>query len=80
MHDLCCALCARVVIADFWTMVQGETVPMFSAIRLTCSCGARIKVDLRRPQGRDADDPGAHLPAVLRPALRVSGVSSISAA
>ena len=79
MHDLCCARCARVVIADFWTMVQGETVPMFSAIRLTCSCGARIKVELLRRES-DSDDIGPHLPAAARPALRASGLSSISAA
>lgn len=46
MRDLCCARCARVVIADFWTMVRAETVPTFRQIRLTCSCGNRIKVDL----------------------------------
>jgi hypothetical protein len=46
MRDLCCARCARVVIADFWTMVRDETVPTFTHIRLTCSCGNRIKVDL----------------------------------
>ena len=46
MRDLCCARCARVIIADFWTMVRAETVPTFTHIRLTCSCGNRIKVDL----------------------------------
>ena len=49
MRDLCCARCARVIIADFWTMVRDETVPTFTHIRLTCSCGNRIKVDLAEP-------------------------------
>jgi len=49
MRDLCCARCARVIIADFWPMVRAETVPTFTHIRLTCSCGNRIKVDLAQP-------------------------------
>ena len=46
MRHLCCARCARIVIADFWTMLDDETEPTFSRIRLTCSCGHRIKIDL----------------------------------
>ena len=58
MRDLCCARCARVIIADFWAMVRDETVPTFTNIRLTCSCGNRIRVDLeQRPQHRTV-----HLP------------------
>jgi len=78
MHDLCCARCARIVIADFWTMVEDETVPTFSTIRLTCSCGARIRVDLRGRHRRAAAAPPSL--AVVRPTLHVTGLSSISAA
>ena len=46
MRHLYCARCARIVIADFWTMLEAETVPTFSRLRLTCSCGYRIKLDL----------------------------------
>ena len=53
MHDLCCARCARILIADFWDMVRDETVPTFTQICLTCSCGNRIRVNLEvRPQYR----------------------------
>lgn len=57
MRDLCCARCARVVIADFWTMVRDEPVPTFSRIRLTCTCGARVRVDLSQ-RWRYFDDSG----------------------
>lgn len=52
MRDLCCARCARVVIADFWAMVRDETEQTFTHIKITCSCGHRIKVDLAQPPGR----------------------------
>ena len=67
MRDLCCVRCARVVIADFWTMVRSETVPTFTHIRLTCSCGNRIRVDLSHP------DP---LPALALPYHPKIGVSA----
>ncbi len=57
MRDLCCARCARVVIADFWAMVRDETVPTFTQVRLTCSCGNRIRVDLAAPPPRLALPP-----------------------
>jgi hypothetical protein len=60
MRHLYCARCARIVIADFWTMLDDETVPTFSTIRLTCTCGHRIKLDLAL----------RHLPALPIPELR----------
>ena len=58
MRDLCCARCARVVIADFWTMVREETEKTFSRIKLTCSCGHRITVDLAQAPAELLPSPG----------------------
>ena len=48
-------------------MVRNETVPTFTHIRLTCSCGNRIRVDLSRP---------AALPVLALPYHPKIGVSA----
>ena len=69
MRDLVCQRCARVLIVDFWALVEAESVPMFSSFSLTCSCGAVVAVDpleaerriIRVPFGRWSQ----HHPAVI---------------
>ena len=49
MRDLVCQRCARVLVVDFWVLVEAETVPMFSTFSLTCSCGAKVRLRPVRP-------------------------------
>jgi RNase P subunit RPR2 len=51
MRHLHCARCCSVLVEDFWTMVEAETVHMFSSFTLTCRCGAVTRVDPELRQG-----------------------------
>jgi RNase P subunit RPR2 len=47
MLDLRCDRCSKILIEDFWWLVEIETERTFSSLSLTCSCGHHVHVDLR---------------------------------
>jgi hypothetical protein len=49
MQHLRCDHCSKILVVDFWSMVDEETVRMFSSFSLTCECGHLVQVEpLRR--------------------------------
>ncbi len=66
MQHLRCASCSKILIPDFWDMVDGETVRTFSSFTLSCDCcGAMVQVvPLRRPRWVKPADARLPLPAV----------------
>jgi hypothetical protein len=65
MQHLRCDHCLRILIADFWEMVERETVQTFSSFTLTCECGNPVQaVPARRPRWRKLDDAKPYMAAV----------------
>jgi RNase P subunit RPR2 len=51
MLDLSCDRCSKILIEDFWWLVEIETERTFLSLSMTCSCGHLVHVDLRpRPR------------------------------
>ena len=44
MQHLRCAHCSKILVEDFWSMVDDETVTMFSSFSLICECGQLVQV------------------------------------
>lgn len=62
MQHLRCDHCSKILIADFWSMVDGETVPTFSSFSLTCDCGHLVHVvPVRRPRWMKLPDASPYL-------------------
>jgi RNase P subunit RPR2 len=66
MQHLRCANCSKILVPDFWDMVDGETVRTFSSFTLTCDCcGAMVQVvPMRRPRWMRLADARPYLAAV----------------
>jgi RNase P subunit RPR2 len=64
MRDLICHHCRRVLVTDFWALVEAETVPTFSRFCLTCSCGEVVEVDPVGGRRHKGYRPFGRLPAV----------------
>jgi hypothetical protein len=64
MQHLRCEHCSKILIADFWSMVEGETVRMFSSFSLPCDCGHVVQVvPSRRPRWMKLPDAVPYLNA-----------------
>ena len=51
MRDLFCTNCSKLLIEDFWTMVEAEIVPTFASVSLICECGETVQIRrLRKPR------------------------------
>ncbi len=62
MHHLRCEHCSKILIADFWEMVDAETVRTFSSFSVPCSCGHIVQVDpVRRPRWMKLPDAAPYL-------------------